>query len=266
MSHLPQPLVRRLCACALTAAVLPAAAADWSGAVTFVSPYGPEYMGAAKSDFGLRPGFFLRYGRVSLSSGGGFAARREDTERRGLGIDLTDSDDFNVSLGLRMDSGRDESTSAALAGMGDVKRTLRVRVGATWRFEPQWQLGASWTVDAFNRGGGNVADLRIQNERPLSARISLTSSAVLTLAGPRYMQTWFGVTAQQSAASGYREYDPGLGLRDLSLAFGLKAELGEHWVLVGGPGYSRLLGPAARSPIVQRRSNWSASLGVGYRF
>lgn len=266
MRHPRRSLVRWLPVCALLAAAAPALAQDWSGAITLVSPYGPEYLGASKSGFGLRPGFFLRYGRVSLSSGGGFAARREDTERRGLGIDLAASENFDLSLGLRMDGGRDESTSAALAGMGDVKRTVRVRLGALWRFHPQWQVGASWTVDAFNRGGGNVADLKIQNDRPLTERISLTSSAALTLGGPRYMQTWFGVTGEQAARSGYAEYDPGMGLRDLSLAFGLKAELGERWVLVGGPGYTRLLGPAARSPIVQRRGNWTASFGAGYRF
>jgi outer membrane scaffolding protein for murein synthesis (MipA/OmpV family) len=55
-------------------------------------------------------------------------------------------------------------------------------------------------------------------------------------------------------------------VRDLGLNLSLRAELGEDWVFVAGPGYARLLGPAARSPIVQRRSSWSASAGVGYRF
>lgn len=260
-------LVRCLPAWGLAVAMLPCTAAeDWSGAVTLVTPYGPDYMGAAQSSFGLRPGFLVRYGRVTLSSGGGFAARREEGEQRGLGVDLTRSEGLRVSLGLRMDGGRQESSSAALAGMGDVKRTLRVRVGTVWNFAPQWQLSAGWTVDAFDRGGGNVADAKVQYDWDFAPRSTLTPSASITIGGPRYMQTWFGVTGEQAARSGYREYDPSLGLRDLTLGLATKVEIGRDWVFVGGPGFTRMLGPAARSPLVQRRSTWSASAGVGYRF
>lgn len=260
-------LVRSLPVWVLAGALLPCAAAeDWSGAITLISPYGPDYMGAAQSSFGLRPGLLVRYGRVTVSSGAGFAARREDREQRGLGVDLARSEQFRVSLGLRVDGGRQESSSPALAGLGDVKRTLRVRVGAVWDFAPDWTLIAGWTVDAFNRGGGNVADAKLQYDWHVGPRSTLTPSVALTVGGPRYMQTWFGVTQEQSAHSGYAEYDPGLGLRDLSLGLAAKVELGEHWVLVGGPGFTRVLGPAGRSPLVQRRSTWSASLGVGYRF
>lgn len=262
-----RPAVRVLAAAGLAAcAALPAAAADIAGAVTLVGLYGPEFQGARDYGASVRPGFFLRWGRVSLSSGGGFAARRQDAERRGLGIDLASSDTFDVSLGLRSDSGRNESGSPALAGMGDVKRTLRGRIGMTWRFAPDWQLAGGWTVDAFNRGGGNLGEIKLQHDWPLMPRLSLSSAVSVAMAGDRYMQTYFGVTAEQAARSGYREYSPGLGFRDFSAYTSIKAEVGEHWVFIGGPGWTRMLGPAARSPLTQRRSAWSMSAGVGYRF
>lgn len=260
---------RALCWLALIGAVMAAPAAAFeglSGAVTGVVLWGPEYKGAAASNAAFRPGLLLRYQRVTVSSGAGFAARREDADLRGLGVDLTRSEVVRVNLGLRVDGGRQETASPALVGMGDVKRTLRARIGATWRFAPDWQAAASWTIDAFNRGGGNVADARIQYDWHLSPRIVLTPSAIVTVAGPRYMKTWFGVNEEQSARTGYPVYQPGMGVRDLGLNLSLRAELGEDWVVVAGPGYARLLGPAARSPIVQRRSSWSASAGVGYRF
>jgi outer membrane scaffolding protein for murein synthesis (MipA/OmpV family) len=249
------------------AAAFPAAGVEGlSGAVTGVALWGPEYKGSADSNFAFRPGLLIRYGRVTVSSGAGFAARREDAERRGLGIDLTSNDTLDLSLGLRLDNGRDESSSPALAGMGDVKRTLRVRVGGSWRFAPRWQLSGNWTLDAFNRGGGNIADAKIQYEWPVTPRFSLTPAASITIGGPRYMRTWYGVDEEQSAQSGYPVYEPGMGVRDVSFTLAARAEIGEHWVLIGGPGYTRLLGPAGRSPIVQRRSTWSANAGVGYRF
>ncbi len=266
MRRVPCRRVRWLALLGLGVAFPAAAVEGLSGAVTGVALWGPEYKGAAKSGFALRPGLLIRYRRVTLSSGAGFAARREDADRRGLGIDLKHSEELDVSLGLRVDNGRNESTSPALAGMGDVKRTLRLRIGADWRFAPGWQLAANWTVDAFNRGGGSVLDARIQYEWQVTPRIALTPSASVAVGGPRYMKTWFGVDEEQSARSGYPVYDPGMGLRELSFALGARAELGEHWVLIGGPGFTRLLGPAGRSPIVQRRSSWSAHAGVGYRF
>ena len=236
------------------------------GALTLSVQSGPDYLGASGRGLSVRPGFFLRWGRFSVSSGGSWAARRQDTELTGLGYEIARGETFDASLGLRMDSGRNESDSPALAGMGDIRRTIRARIGADWRFRPGWQLSGSWTIDAFGRGGGNLGELRLRHEWVLSPMLTLTSGAALTLAGDRYLQTYFGVTPEQAQRSGYSEYSPGLGLRDLQLYTALRYELGEHWVLTGGPGLTRVLGPAARSPLTQKKQTWTLSAGAGYRF
>ncbi|MEN9628563.1 MAG: hypothetical protein RJA10_1790 [Pseudomonadota bacterium] len=242
------------------------APADLSGAVTLTVQSGPSYLGAQDRGLSLRPGFFLRWGRISVSSAGGWAARRQDVELRGLGFDLARTERFDASLGLRMDSGRSESDSDALKGMGDVRRTLRARIGADWRFAPGWQLSGSWTVDAFGRGGGNVGELRLRHEWPVSQMLTLSSGAALTVAGDSYMQSYFGVTPEQAQRTGYSVYSPGLGLRDLQLFTALRYELDEHWVLTGGPGLTRVLGAAARSPLTRKKQTWTLSAGAGYRF
>ena len=239
---------------------------DLAGAVTLSVQSGPDYLGARDRGISVRPGFFVRWGRLSVSSGGSWAARREDTEVTGLGYDLARSDNFDASLGLRVDSGRSESDSPALAGMGNTKRTIRARVGAEWRFAPRWQLSGSWTIDAFGRGGGNLGELRLRHDWPLTPMLTLSSGAALTVAGDRYMQTYFGVTPEQAQRSGYAVYSPSLGLRDLQLFTALRYELGDHWVLTGGPGLTRVLGPAARSPLTQKKQSWTLSAGAGYRF
>jgi MipA family protein len=239
---------------------------DLAGAVTLSVQSGPDYLGSRDRGLSVRPGFFLRWGRLSVSSGGGWAARRQDVEVRGLGYDLAHTETFDATLGLRMDSGRSESDSAALAGMGDVRRTIRARIGADWRFAPGWQLSGAWTVDAFGRGGGNQGELRLRHEWPLAPTLTLSSGAVLTIGGDRYMQTYFGVTPEQAQRSGYAVYSPGLGLRDAQVYTSLRYELGPHWVLTGGPGLSRMLGPAACSPLTQKKQDWSMSVGAGYRF
>ncbi|MCA0243699.1 MAG: MipA/OmpV family protein [Proteobacteria bacterium] len=262
------------CVCASAAvalALLPAAARSATfdnvdGALTLIAQRGPDYPGSSDYGQSLRPGFFLRWGRLSVSSGGGWAALRRDAEVRGLGLDLVRSEQLRLSLGLRVDSGRDEDSSAALAGMGDVKRTVRVRLGATWSFAPDWQVGAAWTVDAFNRGGGNLLETKLEHDWKLSPRLNLTTGATLNAGGPRYMQTYFGVDPEQAARTGYPTYEPGSGLRDAQVYATLRAELGEDWVGLFGLGFSRLLDGAADSPLTRRRNAYTVTTGVGWRF
>ncbi len=236
------------------------------GVITLGALYGPDYLGSRDSGTSVRPGLFLRWGRVSISSGAGWAARRQEVERRGLGIELSHSDAFDLSLGLRSDSGRDEDSSTALIGMGDVKRTLRVRLGGTWRFAPQWQVSTAWTADALGRGGGYLVETKLQRQWQLTPRLLLESAGQVTFGSTRYMQAYYGVNDEQAARSRYAVYQPGAGLRDLSAYVTLKAELGDNWVLMGGPGFNYMLGPAADSPLTQRRWAWSFSTGVGWRF
>lgn len=239
---------------------------DLDGAITLIAQRGPDYLGARDYGHALRPGFFVRWGRLSVSSGGSWAALRQDDDLRGLGLDLTRSDDLRISLGLRVDSGRRESSSDALAGMGDVKRTVRVRIGGTWKFAPNWRLGGGWTVDAFNRGGGNLVETKLEHDWRLSHRVQLTTGAALNLGGPRYMQTYFGVTAEQSARSGYPEYDPGTSWRDVQVYSTLRFDIADDWVGLVGVGFNRALGRAADSPLTQRPNAFTLTTGLGWRF
>lgn len=239
---------------------------DLDGAVTLVTQHGPDYPGARTSGLSVRPGLYLRWGRVAISSGGGWASPRQDDDLRGLGLELRRTRSMRLNLGLRVDSGRSEDAAPALAGMGDVKRTVRVRLGATWAFAPQWELRAGWTIDAFGRGGGNLGELKLQHDWPLAPRLHLTTGASLSLAGDRYLQTYYGVTPAQSARTGYPVFEPGMGLRDVSLFSTLRADIGEDWVGQLGAGVTHMLGDAAHSPLTQRRTGWSVSAGLGWRF
>lgn len=255
-----------LCLSAACAVAQAAPADDPEGAVTLIVQRGPDYLGARDDGQSLRPGFFVRWGRVSLSSGGSWAALRQDDDVRGLGLDLTRSDTLRISLGLRVDSGRNESASPALAGMGDVKRTIRARIGGTWKFKPGWRFGAGWTIDAFGRGGGNILETKLEHDWRISPRLELTTGTALSVAGPRYMQTYFGVTAEQAARTGYPVYEPGSSVRDVQVYTTLRVEIAQDWVGLVGVGYNRVLGQAADSPLTQRAGAITLTGGLGWRF
>lgn len=244
----------------------PAAAQDFDAAASLVLTHAPTYLGAQRQSLGWRPGVYLSWGRFTLSSGASFAADREADDVRGMGVELLRNEALRVRLGLRFDSGRRESADPALAGMGVVKHTIRARLAASWAAPKPWRLDTSWTVDAFGRGGGNLGEATLAHDRELGADTTLTLGGTVTLAGDRYLQTWFGVTPEQSARTGYPVHEPGLGLRDVQAFVSLHRPLSGHWVLMSRFGFMRLLGAAADSPLVRRVTTHSVTLGLGYRF
>ncbi len=245
----------------------PQAQTRWEGALGMITSYAPTYQGASKDKLKLHPGFFLRYGRFTITNASGFVTRRADDVSRGLGVDLSRPEsNLRMNLALRFDAGRTEGTDPALAGLGDVKPTVRARFTAGWRLEDGWRTGFSWSVDAFGRGGGNFGDVNVGREIRLSPHTVWNVGVSLSAAGDRYMQTYYGVNEEQAARTGYRVYEPGAGLRDIAVATSFRTELSDRWLLLGGAGASRLVGPPVDSPITQKLNGWGMNVGLAWRF
>lgn len=238
----------------------------WEGAVGLTLSHRPEYSGAAQAVTKVSPALFLRYGRWTITNASGFVTRRADDVVRGLGMDMVRSDRLRLNLALRFDAGRSEGTSAALAGLGDIKPTVRARLNMGWRFDGPWRLGASWSADALGRGGGNFGDVSVGWEQRVTPAIVLAAGVSLAAAGDRYMQTYYGVNESQAAATGYPVYTPAAGLRDIGTNMTVRMDLGDRWILLAGAGASRLLGTAADSPLSTRRSGWGMNAGLAWRF
>jgi outer membrane scaffolding protein for murein synthesis (MipA/OmpV family) len=86
------------------------------------------------------------------------------------------------------------------------------------------------------------------------------------MAGDRYMQTYYGISAEQAARTGYPVYEPKAGLRDLALYANLRHDIGHEWTVLAGANTTRLLGPAANSPLTGKKTNWGLSAGAAWRF
>ena len=56
--------------------------------------------------------------------------------------------------------------------------------------------------------------------------------------------------------------EPAAGLRDASVYANLRSQIAPRWVLLAGASTTRLLGPAADSPLVRQRSTWSLNGGL----
>lgn len=85
----------------------------------------------------------------------------------------------------------------------------------------------------------------------------------------RYQRAWFGVDAETSTASGLAAYRPGGGVHALAATSGLTYQFTPRWGLFGFGRYERLVGDAAKSPIVRElgsRNQLSAGAGLTYTF
>jgi outer membrane scaffolding protein for murein synthesis (MipA/OmpV family) len=251
----------------------PVAAADpaprtdkFEGALGLVLAYKPAFSGS--SDFKLKPELagFLRYGRITITGAGGFTTRRQDEVERGVDAELLRREAVRVNLSLRMDSGRRESASSQLSGMGDIRSTVRARLGVRWDVAPRWQVAASTGLDALNRVGGYNVAAGVSYTLPLTERQRLVLGAGASGAGDRYMQAWYGVTPEQSAASGYPVYRAREGLRDVGGSVTWRIEIDPQWAAFAGASGSLLLGGAADSPLTRQRTGWSLNGGIARRF
>lgn len=244
----------------------PAEQTRWEGAIGLTVSHRPEYSGASNTVTKATPAIFVRYGRFTITNASGFVTRRADDVVRGLGADLVNNERLRVNLALRFDAGRSESTSTALQGLGDIKPTVRARLNVGWRFEGPWRLGASWSADALGKGGGNFGDISAGWEQRITPSTVMAAGLVLSAAGDRYMQTYYGINEAQAARTGYPVYTPKAGLRDIGTNLTMRMDLGPDWILLAGGGASRLLGPAADSPLTKNRSGWGINVGLARRF
>ena len=173
------------------------------------------------------------------------------------------------------DSRRDKDAllggSDHLRGMGEIHTRLLVGVGGSVQLGPTvLSAVAQYAPKDKDRGDTGLATKQIllSLDVPLVdiAGGSLSASVSTEYGDAGYVQTWYGVSAAQSARSGFARHTASAGLTSAGL--GLKwvrpINASSSWfVAVDG---SRLLGDAADSPIVQKQTQLGATTGYQYRW
>jgi MipA family protein len=184
--------------------------------------------------------------------------------------------DKPVVLGLTIgfDGGRKDKESKGflssgsdyLRGMGDIDTT--VEYGLSISGEPLGlPITAALRKAPSGKGhGGTLLDLGAYIPFELVEGISTGVSVSTTYADKKYTQAYFGVTPAQAANTNFAVYTPDAGFKSASLGLDASYNLTKNWIVNGGVTASRLLGDAAKSPIVQRKSGASAVLSFGYKF
>ena len=227
----------------------------------------PDGVGSRQSKTSPSLLWAVRWGRWRISSGGASALFGFGREVAGSGAstELVNSKRWRLGLSLRIDSGRKSSDTDTTAGLPNIQRTLRGRLFASYVLNPDWQLSGSMSQDLLNHGGGLMAGLDLGWRLRETKSTEWTAGVGVNAADAQHMRSYFGVSPRGAVTSGLREFVPSAGLRDVHAGVGFTHALSPRWVTFGSAGVSRLIGPAAQSPLTQKATGAQVGLGVAYR-
>ena len=163
---------------------------------------------------------------------------------------------------------RDEDDDARLAGLGDIDGGLVVGAYGGYRAGP-WFFSASYhhQVTGDDDTGGLIR-LAIDHTWRPAPHWQLVTSIGTAYASSDYMQTYFGVSAAQAATSlaGLAPFDASAGFKDVSIGATASIDLDPRWTLYLTGRYSRLIGDAADSPVIETENAFFGGAGLSYKF
>lgn len=214
----------------------------------------PRYPGASTRRVRLAPLVSISYGdRLFIGP-------------LGIGVTAFRWDGFRAGPVLGFERGRSQSDDPRLAGLGDISASVTAGLFAAYARGP-FAIYATARQAVTSTGNGLSGLLQ------MDARHAFVSARTLIAAGPdvefgnnEFQRVWFGISPQQSASSGLPTYTPSGGIDRVGLHARLTYRVSAHWLVRAFARISDLTGEVAQSPIVERRAQVEAGVGVAYHF
>jgi len=232
---------------------------DWYltvGAAGFVAP---EFEGASKMAFRAVP-------MISLGKAGPEA--RFSSRNDNISLSFLDTGAFRAGAVGRIVFPRDSDDADDLAGMDDVK--WGAELGAFAEAYPlDWLRVRAELRQGVRAHEGLVGDITVDAFKDVTDTVRVSGGPRLSLASAEYFDTYYGVDAKESAASGLSEYDPGGGLKSAGVGGAVTWKATNQITASLFSEYARLLGPAADSSLVKERGSrdqFMVGLSTTYRF
>jgi len=227
---------------------------------------GPEYSGSGSQALSISRILAFRYGRFRISSAGGSSIMNigSTEDEGGASAELIKSKRWSANAALRIGGGRDASDAEGLAGLPDIEQTLFGRLRASYTLADGWDTWLSVSHDLLGRNNGTSLSTGIGYKLKVSPRTEWSFSTDLDYGSADHMNSLFGVPP--SAENPDRiAYTPGAGLKSIGFGVRVISALTDNWVVFSRFGVSRLLGPAADSPLTEELYGATARIGIAWR-
>lgn len=231
---------------------------EWRVLVGTAAELEPVYLGARAYRVRAGPVINIRYKDLAFLSTG-----------EGLGVNLLRGRYYRVGVALGYDLGRrvpDDYPN--LHGLGDINPAPTVKLFGSYVLSKNFPLVIQTDVRQFIGGAaGLVGDLEAYMPLPGSSRkFVMFLGPSITWANHHYLQKEFGVTQQQSLASGDPIFNVHGGTNSAGIGFSTTTFITQHWLLNADGAISWLRGSAAESPITEARVQRALALSVNYHF
>ena len=190
------------------------------------------------------------------------------TPDQSLGVSLLKSEGFRAGPAIRLGQRRDEDD--AIPGIGNVKRAIEVGGFAEYYLSPNLRARGELRK-GFGGHKGLLADLGADMiVGKVTGPFHFSIGPRARLADGKYARAFYGVDAQQSAATGLEMHEAGGGLQSLGALGSMKYRMNGGFGVQGYARYQRLLGDAADSPLVRSsvgsRNQFEVGMGLTYSF
>lgn len=228
----------------------PAETALRVGAITLNSP---SYQGSDKRETTVVPGLFLQ------ASNGLFV-----DPFNGIGYHFETAGAWQYGVRATFETGRDAND--ALPGFDKIKARLNPGVYANYAVNDHLTLRSSLRVGLGETGSGGLLNLGVAYKFFQAGFFSASLNASAKFANNAYLQSYYGVSNAQAAASGLAAFKPEAGLASAQIGITAGTPLSKEIFVFGNVSMQRIMGDAANSPIVKKSTQPSGFVGVLYSF
>lgn len=226
-----------------------------------------SHVGHGEASFTLKPMWAFQLGsvRVSRSRANSLMSAGKESLETGVSTNFDIFSDWRLGASLRIDNGRSFDADPELAGLPDVRTTLRARGSLSRSFGPNWNWSTSVDQDLLGREGGLRLSQGVGYRWPYSESTYWDFGMSTTWGNRRYLQTQYGISVPAAADTGRQAYLIGSGWESFRTSVQFTHAINTHWVAFGGLDLSQLLRGAAHSPLVGRVTTHGLSVGLAYR-
>jgi len=186
----------------------------------------------------------------------------------GIGVNIFHGMHYQIGVAMAYDLGRKEKDDLAnLHGMGDISAAPVAKAFGSWAISRYFPMVLRVDVRQFIGGAqGLVGDAGAYIPLPGSSKtFVMFAGPSITMATHHYLQTLYGVTPQQSLASGHPVYEiPHAGTSAAGVGFSATKFVTAHWLINADMAINQIRGSPAHSPLVQRRTQRVLALSMNY--
>jgi MipA family protein len=237
----------------------PSVSGDWTVMIGAGGEYKPDFEGSKHSMLSPVPIFSIR--RAG-------SAEQFHSPRDSASIALIDFGDLRAGPAAKFVSSRKANNYSELNGLGDVKSTFEVG-GFVEYFPVDWFRTRAEIRQGLGGHQGVVADFSADVIVPVLQRFTISAGPRFTWESTKATAPYFGIDAVQAMATGLPIFNAKGGAHSVGAGAQVSYRIDPHWEVRSYIEYDRLLGDAAKSPLVATRGSvnqTTVGIGASYSF